>query len=108
MASVRDISDTVYHVPCRMGGLASKLGVLMVKLFTTETCGGCKLIKDYLKHMDVEWDEIMLGHDKDDEFKQYDIRSAPTLLFIKDQQVIHRHEGYMSQGVFWDKYKETI
>ncbi len=108
MAGERGGSDIVYHVSCHMGGVAIKLGGLMVKMFTTETCGGCKLIKDYLKHMDVEWDEIILGHDKDNEFKTYDIRSAPTLLFIKDQQVIHRHEGYMSQGVFWDKYKETV
>ena len=77
----------------------------MIKLFTTETCGACKLIKDYL---DVDYTEIMLSDDTRDQFAHYEVKSAPTLLFIKNGQVAWRHEGYVSQDVFNEKYQNTF
>ena len=74
----------------------------MILLFTTETCGACKLIKSYL---DVNYTEVMLGDDTRDRFAHHGVKSAPTLLFIKNGQEQWRHEGYVSQDVFNEKYK---
>jgi len=74
----------------------------MILLFTTETCGACKLIKSYL---DIDYREIMLNDDTRVHFNHYNVRSAPTIVFIRDGQEQWRHVGYISQEDFMTQYE---
>lgn len=74
-------------------------------MFTTETCGACKLIKTYLKDIkDINVKEIMLSDETRDMFKENGVNSAPTLLFYKDDKLLSRKEGFVSQGKFMEEY----
>ena len=80
----------------------------MIKMFTTDTCGSCKLIKAYFPHIDVHVEEVLLSDDTRDQFKEHNVTSAPTLLFYKDDEIVHRHEGYISQGKLMEVYHESL
>lgn len=74
-------------------------------MFTTETCGACKIIKTYLKDIkDINVKEIMLSDETRDMFKENGVTSAPTLLFYKDDTLLSRKEGFVSQGKFMEEY----
>lgn len=74
-------------------------------MFTTETCGACKLIKTYLKDIkDINVKEIILSDETRDLFKENGVVSAPTILFYKDNELLSRREGFVSQGKFMEEY----
>lgn len=76
-------------------------------MFTTETCGACRLMKNYLKELDVSLEEIMLSDETRETFNENQVTSAPTLLFLnKDGSLKERKEGYMSQDMFLDIYNK--
>lgn len=74
-------------------------------MFTTPTCGACKLIKNYLGQIkDINVKEIMLSDETRDMFDKYDVVSAPTILFYKGNDLLTRREGFVSQGKFMEEY----
>lgn len=80
-----------------------------MKLFTTPTCGACKMMKTYLKTLDeVTWHEIMLDDTTQSIFNEYNVRSAPTVLLYKDEKLLDRREGYVTQAEveYWFKRGE--
>ena len=80
----------------------------MVLLFTTEGCGGCRLVKAYLKESGTVYTEVMLDNENEHLFKEHNVRSAPTILFFKDEELIKRHEGFMLQTEFMKFYEQTL
>jgi len=77
----------------------------MLKIFTTPTCAVCKTIKSFI---DVPYDEIILNDDTREIFAEYNVKGAPTLFFIKDDKVIHRHEGFISKKDFEETYQRIF
>lgn len=79
----------------------------MVKMFTTATCGACRLMKNYLKDMNVNLEEIMLSDETREAFKENQVTSAPTLLFLnEDGSLKERKEGFMPQNMFLEIYNK--
>lgn len=77
-------------------------------MYTTETCGACHLIKQYLEKLEnIKWEEIMLSDQTRHLFQENNITSAPTLLFIEESGTIkERKEGFLPEEQFLQIYKK--
>lgn len=63
-----------------------------LKLFTTDTCPNCVMIKQYLEKHNVSYDIIIA--DKEVELSnKYEIRSVPTLV-VEDNGVIEKYNNF--------------
>ena len=73
----------------------------MLYLFSKTECGPCILVKKYFKTMNdprtEQIEEILLDDDCPEETlqfaKKYGVTATPTLLVIKDDEVIEEHIG---------------
>lgn len=80
----------------------------MTLFFTTETCSACHRIKEYLKEeMDVIYTEIVLSDETRSLFQENKVKSAPTILFLKDEVLVHRQEGFLTKAKFLAWYEKT-
>lgn len=78
-----------------------------MKLFTTPTCGACKIMKRYLGTLDtIVWHEIMLDDTTQSIFDEYEIKAAPTVLLYEGDKLIEKREGYVTQAEIQDFFKE--
>ena len=74
--------------------------MLTIKYFSTTTCGPCKMFGPLF---DQIMSETKIQHQKIDAqiesnmSAQYSITSVPTLIFEKDNSIVHRHTGIMSR-----------
>jgi thioredoxin 1 len=66
--------------------------------FTADWCGPCKSLAKNLSEADISGITIeVIDIDKSEETAiYYGIRSVPTLVMIKDDNVIKRHTGVMT------------
>lgn len=67
--------------------------------FYAEWCGPCKQVGSILDTIDDEEIEIQkIDIEVDEEsVEDYGIRSVPTLIFIKDDEIQAKHVGYLNK-----------
>ena len=78
----------------------------LVDFFAT-WCGPCKMLGAVLEKVAPEYDFDILKIDIDENVKlaeEYEVMVVPTLLFVKDGEIIHRESGFFSK----DKFKSLI
>ena len=75
--------------------------------FWAPWCGPCKMLGAVLEKVAPEYDFDILKIDIDENVKlaeEYEVMVVPTLLFVKDGEIIHRESGFFSK----DKFKSLI
>lgn len=88
-------------------------GLPVVLDFYATWCGPCKKIAPIIEELASEFDgKIAVGKcdvDENDEIAaQYGIRNIPTVLFIKDGQVVDKHVGAAPKSLFDEKFKALL
>lgn len=81
---------------------------LVVADFWAEWCGPCKMITPIIDELSKEYDgEVVIGKVNVDNNPQvsgkYSIRSIPTILLIKNGEIVDKHVGVISKQALADK-----
>lgn len=80
---------------------------LKILEFTSDWCSGCKVMEPILKevctNLDIKLVEVDVDEDEDLVIT-YNVRNIPTLVFIKNDEIVDRITGTMSK----DKLIERI
>ena len=75
-------------------------------------CGPCKMIGPIIEEMATQFPQVKVGKlDVDsnpDTSVEYGIRSIPTVLFLKDGQIVERHVGTGSKTFFFEKVESLL
>ena len=75
--------------------------MLEVLDFNAEWCGPCKKLSPIIEELALEYNDIAIKKiDVDankDLAQEHNIRSIPTILFIKKGEVLHKHVGMISK-----------
>lgn len=86
---------------------ALKGGVAVVD-FWAEWCGPCRLIGPIVDELATEYDgkatigKVNVDHNPEISMK-YGVRSIPTILFIKDGEVVDKHVGTATKATLQEK-----
>ncbi len=88
-------------------------GLPAVLDFYATWCGPCKKIAPILEELAGEYDgKIVVGKcdvDENDELAaQYGIRNIPTVLFIKNGEIVDKHVGAAPKSAFDEKFKALL
>ncbi|MCX7954601.1 MAG: thioredoxin [Bacteroidales bacterium] len=86
---------------------------LIILDFWAEWCNPCKILTKVIEEIaaSIENDVIIGKVNVDEEpelIKKYGIRNIPTLIFIKDNQVIDKQVGAISKNDLLEKIKKHI
>lgn len=78
-------------------------GLPLVLDFSATWCGPCKKIAPYVDELSEEYDgRVIIGKVDVDEndglTSKYGIRNVPTLIFIKNGEVVDKHVGAASKA----------
>jgi thioredoxin 1 len=75
-------------------------------------CGPCKMISPIIEELATQYPQVKVGKlDVDsnpDTSIEFGIRSIPTVLFMKDGEVIERHVGTGSKTFFFEKVEALL
>lgn len=75
--------------------------MLEVLDFSAEWCGPCKKLSPIIEELALEYNDVAIKKiDVDanrDLAQEHNIRSIPTILFIKDGEILHKHVGSASR-----------
>lgn len=75
----------------------------MIKIldFYAEWCGPCKTMSPILDQIEDELDDIIIEkydvEENEEIVEDYGIKSVPTLVFIKDDEIVSKHVGSLSK-----------
>ena len=88
-------------------------GLPLVLDFSATWCGPCKKLAPIMEEIAKEYEgKVIVGKCDVDECEdlsmQYGIRNVPTVLFIKDGQVIDKHVGAAAKNVFVEKLQQLL
>ncbi len=81
--------------------------------FWAEWCGPCRMISPIVQELAEHYDgKVQIGKlnvdDNPEVSMQYGIRSIPTILFIKNGEVVHKHVGATTKQVLEAKIEENL
>jgi thioredoxin 1 len=81
--------------------------------FWAEWCGPCRMISPIIEELAHEYDgKILVGKvnvdDNPEISMKYGIRSIPTVLFLKNGEVVDKHVGVTSKKVLADKIEAQL
>jgi len=75
-------------------------------------CGPCKMIGPIIEEIGEKYENVKVGKldvdNNPDTAIEYGIRSIPTVLFLKDGEVVEKHVGSAPRSVFFDKVEALI
>ena len=75
-------------------------------------CNPCKALGNILDKFEKNHPEVTIERkdaDEDEEFfAENNIRNVPTLIFMKDDEIVYRHAGIMTEQQIEDKIKELV
>lgn len=88
-------------------------GKLSVVDFWAPWCGPCKMVGPIIEELSKEYDgQVSIGKvnvDENPEISQkYGVRNIPTILFIKDGEVVDKHVGAAPKNVLAKKIQERM
>lgn len=75
----------------------------MIKIldFYAEWCGPCKAMSPILDQIEDELDDVIIEkydvEENEEIVEDYGIRSVPTLVFIKDDEIVSKHVGSLNK-----------
>ena len=81
---------------------------LTVVDFWAEWCGPCRMIGPHIEEMSKEYDgraliaKVNVDNNPEISYK-YNVRSIPTVLYLKDGQIVDKQVGATSKKVLSDK-----
>ena len=89
-----------------------KEGLVLVDFFTT-WCGPCKKIAPLVEELAAQYEgQANIGkvnvEDEDDLASKFGIRNIPTVLYIKNGEVVDKQVGACSKSVLEDKLKAIL
>lgn len=95
------------------GDTALKGGSVSVVDFWAEWCGPCRLIGPIIDDLSKEYDgKALVGKvnvDNNPEISsKYGVRSIPTILFIKDGEVVDKHVGTATKAALSAKLEAAL
>lgn len=81
--------------------------------FWAEWCGPCRMVSPLVEELAKEYgDQVAIGKMDVDEHtdtpSKYGIRNIPTILFIKDGEVVDKQVGAAPKNVLEEKIKAMI
>ena len=88
-------------------------GGVSVVDFWAEWCGPCRLVGPIIDDMSAEYDgkatigKVNVDHNPGISMK-YGVRSIPTILFIKDGEVVDKHVGTATKATLVKKLEEHL
>lgn len=88
-------------------------GLPLVLDFSATWCGPCKKIAPIIEELAGEYEgRVNVGKcdvdDNEELATKFGIRNVPTVLFIKDGNVVDRHVGAASKSVFVEKINALL
>lgn len=88
-------------------------GKLSVVDFWAPWCGPCKMVGPIIEELSKEYDgQVSIGKVNVDEnpgiSQKYGVRNIPTILFIKDGEVVDKHVGAAPKNVLAKKIQERM
>ena len=86
---------------------------LSVVDFWAEWCGPCRMITPIVEELSNDYaDKVQIGKLNVDENPEvsmkFGVRSIPTILFIKNGEVVHKHVGATTKQVLVQKIEENM
>lgn len=88
-------------------------GGVSVVDFWAEWCGPCRLVGPIIDEMSTEFEgkatigKVNVDHNPEISMK-YGVRSIPTILFIKDGEVVDKHVGTATKATLTKKLEEYL
>jgi thioredoxin 1 len=80
--------------------------------FSAEWCGPCKMLSPIIDDLASQYDNISVVKINVDESSQtamkYNIRGVPTVLFIKDGEIIDRFSGFKPKPEIEEKINNIL
>ena len=88
-------------------------GKPMVVDFWATWCGPCKKVGPYIEELAEQYaEQAIIGKvdvdDNDELAMRFGVRNIPTILFIKDGQVVDKQIGAAAKSVLEDKLKAIL
>ncbi len=81
--------------------------------FWAEWCGPCRMVGPIIDELADEYDDkVVIGKvdvdNNDDITSKYGIRNIPTVLFIKNGEIVDKQVGAAQKSVFVDKINKLL
>ncbi|KGL53949.1 MULTISPECIES: thioredoxin [Porphyromonas] len=81
--------------------------------FWAEWCGPCRMVTPIIEELAAEYEgKVLIGKMNVDENSstpaEFSVRNIPTILFIKNGEVVERHVGAASKAVLQQKVEALL